>query len=92
MGVDRCLYLNGKCICNLGRTHYFENLIDDDYITQFKMSVVAKMNWSDDPDESWAEVATFNEELDYFIEEIRKLGANALVENMVDDGLTVLDE
>jgi len=92
MGVDREIYKNGKHVCSLGRAYHFKNLIDDEYITQFKMSLVAQMLWSDDPDELWVQVTAFNENLDYFIEECRKLGASALVDYMVEDGLSVVDE
>lgn len=92
MGVDRNIYKNGKHICSLGRAYHFHNLIDDEYITQFKLSLVAQMKWHEDPDELWAQVTAFNENMDCFIEECRKKGASALVDFMVEDGLSVVDE
>jgi hypothetical protein len=76
----------------VGRTHLYENLIDEDYLTLFKMALTARMRWPKDDDDVWIAVREFNDNIDAVIDEIIKLGRHDLIETMIEEGVEIRDE
>ncbi len=92
MGVDRYVEKNGKYICELARSYHFTDPIDIDRITEFKMILAASMMWPEDQEERLQEVREFNNTMDWFIDECKKLGRVQVCEWMIDEGCEVRDE
>ena len=92
MGVDRSLYSGGRFIANIGRTHRYVDLLDDDDIVNFKLEMVARMKWPKDFGELREAVIEFNNAMNWFIDEIQKTGASQLCDTLADEGVQIVDE